>query len=433
MEQSIITMTNKEAERLTIINNLIAKKINGTDAGKLLNLSLRQTKRLKSSVIKDGTQGIIHKLRGKVSHNKIEEKTIKKVKKIIKKNYSDFGPTLATEKLMEIHKINLGVTTIRNLMIEEEFFKTKKRKQNQQHRAWRERKECYGEMQQFDGSYHKWLEKRNGNKEVCLLASIDDATGKITKLKFGKNEGVIEVFNFWKGYIKANNKPVAIYLDKFSTYKVNHKNATDNHELLTQFQRACNDLDINLISAHSPQAKGRIERLFETLQDRLVKELRLKNISDTKTANKFLEETFIQDFNNRFSVVPTKDTDLHKILTSHDQDNLDRIFSIQSQRQIKNDFTIQFKNDWYQLDEIQPTTVYKKDTVLIEERLDGSIHLSKKEKYLNFKKLPARPEKIKTKLIALTPSKAPWMPPTNHPWRKQISAQFEQRQLVHNS
>ena len=433
MEQSIITMTNKEAERLTIINNLIAEKINGTDASKQLHLSIRQTKRLKSSVIKDGTQGIIHKLRGKVSHNKIEEKLKRKVKKIIKKNYSDFGPTLATEKLMEIHKINLGVTTIRNLMIEEEFFKTKKRKQNQQHRAWRERKECYGEMQQFDGSYHKWLEKRNGNKEVCLLASIDDATGKITKLNFGKNEGVVEVFNFWKDYLQAKNKPVAIYLDKFSTYKVNHKNATDNHELLTQFQRACNDLDINLISAHSPQAKGRIERLFETLQDRLVKELRLQNISDTKTANEFLEETFIQDFNNRFSVVPTKDTNLHKPLTQHDQTNLDKIFSIQSQRQIKNDFTIQFKNDWYQLDEIQPTTVYKKDLVLIEERLDGSIHLSKKEKYLNFKKLPARPEKIKTKLIALTPSKAPWMPPTNHPWRKQISAQFEQRQLVHNS
>ncbi|OGF29029.1 MAG: hypothetical protein A2271_03525 [Candidatus Moranbacteria bacterium RIFOXYA12_FULL_35_19] len=433
MEQSIITMTNKEAERLTIINNLIAEKINGTDASKQLHLSIRQTKRLKSSVIKDGTQGIIHKLRGKVSHNKIEEKLKRKVKKIIKKNYSDFGPTLATEKLMEIHKINLGVTTIRNLMIEEEFFKTKKRKQNQQHRAWRERKECYGEMQQFDGSYHKWLEKRNGNKEVCLLASIDDATGKITKLNFGKNEGVVEVFNFWKDYLQAKNKPVAIYLDKFSTYKVNHKNATDNHELLTQFQRACNDLDINLISAHSPQAKGRIERLFETLQDRLVKELRLQNISDTKTANEFLEETFIQDFNNRFSVVPTKDTNLHKPLTQHDQTNLDKIFSIQSQRQIKNDFTVQFKNIWYQLDEIQPTTVYKKDLVLIEERLDGSIHLSKKEKYLNFKKLPARPEKIKTKLVALTPSKAPWMPPANHPWRKQISAQFEQRQLVHNS
>ncbi|MFA6159720.1 MAG: hypothetical protein WC678_01335, partial [Parcubacteria group bacterium] len=247
------------------------------------------------------------------------------------------------------------------------------------------------------------------------------------------NEGVIEVFNFWKDYIKANNKPVAIYLDKFSTYKINHKNATDNHELLTQFQRACNDLNINLINAHSPEAKGRIERLFETLQDRLVKELRLQNISDIKTANKFLEETFIQNFNNRFSVVSTKDNDLHKILTPHDQTNLDRIFSIQSQRQIKNDFTVQFKNDWYQLDEIQPTTIYKKDTILIEEKLDGSIQLSKKEKYLNFKKLPARPEKIKTKLVALTPNKAPWLPPVNHPWRKQISAQFEQRQLVHNS
>ena len=155
--------------------------------------------------------------------------------------------------------------------------------------------------------------------------------------------------------------------------------------------------------------------------------------NDTKTANKFLEETFIEDFNNRFSVVPTKDTNLHKPLTQYDQTNLDKIFSIQSQRQIKNDFTVQFKNIWYQLDEIQPATVYKKDLVLIEERLDGSIHLSKKEKYLNFKKLPARPEKIKTKLIALTPSKAPWIPPANHPWRKQISAQFEQKQLVHNS
>ncbi len=416
-------MTAKEAERLTIVNNLIAKKINGTDAAKQLSLSVRQTKRLKARVIEKGIEGIIHKLRGQEGNNKIDKKLLKEVKQIIKKEYHDFGPTLATEKLMEINKINLGVTTIRKLMIREELFKSKKRKQNQEHREWRERKECYGEMQQFDGGYHHWFEKRNG--EVCLLAAIDDATGKITKLKFAQNEGVVEVFRFWKEYLEAKNKPVAIYLDKFSTYKVNHKNATDNHELLTQFQRACNDLNINLISAHSPQAKGRVERLFETLQDRLVKELRLQKISDVEIANKFLEEKYIQIFNEKFSVIPAKDTDLHRPLTEHDQKNLDKIFSIQSKRQVKNDFTIQFKNQWYQLAEIQPTTIYKKDDILVEERLDGSIQLSKKDKHLNFKKLPARPEKVKSNLIAITPRKSNWIPPVNHPWRKEIKAHIQ--------
>ena len=423
MEPSIITMTSQEAERLTIINNLIAKKINGTDAAKQLSLSIRQTKRLKASVIKRGAKGIIHKLRGKASNNQIERKLIKEVKKIIKKNYPDFGPTLAAEKLMEIHKINLGVTTVRNLMIEEDFWKSKKQKQKVEHRSWRPRKECYGEMEQFDGSYHKWFEDRN--EEMCLLAAIDDATGKITKLKFAQNEGVQEVFRFWKEYLGAKNKPVAIYLDKFSTYKVNHKNATDNHELITQFQRACSDLNINLITAHSPQAKGRVERLFETLQDRLVKELRLQKISDIEIANRFLEEKYIQIFNEKFAVVPVKDIDLHRPLTEHDQTNLDKIFSVQSKRQVKNDFTIQFKNNWYQLAEIQSTTIYRKDEILIEERLDNSIQLSKKEKYLNFKKLPTRPEKVKTNLIAITPRKSDWTPPENHPWRRQIKADIQ--------
>jgi len=423
MEQFLITMTSQEAERLTIINNLIAKKINGTSAAKQLNLSVRQTKRLKAEVIKKGIKGIIHKLRGQKSNNKIKGDLLKEVKKIIRKNYPDFGPTLAAEKLMEIHKINLGVTTIRNLMIREDFFKPRKRKQNQEHRSWRARKECYGEMEQFDGGYHHWFEDRG--EECCLLAAIDDATSKITKLKFGKSESVIEVFHFWKEYLETKNKPAAIYLDKFSTYKVNHKNAKDNHELLTQFQRACNDLNINLISAHSPQAKGRVERLFETLQDRLVKELRLRNISGIEAANNFLKKTYIADFNNRFSVIPAKDTDLHRSLTEHDKANLDKIFSIQSQRQVKNDFTIQFKNSWYQLDEIQPATVYRKDEVLVEERLDGSVHLSKKDKYLNFKKLPTRPEKIKTNLVAITPRKSNWIPPANHPWKKQIKADIQ--------
>ena len=416
MEPDIITMTTQEAERLTIINNLIAEKINGTDAAKQLHLSIRQTKRLKARVMAKGATGIIHALRGKESNHVIRKTLRKKIQKLITDNYADFGPTLATEKLLELHEIDLSVTTIRQIMIEENLFRPKRKKQYQEHRSWRERRACLGELQQFDGGYHHWFEDRGD--EVCLLASIDDATGKITKLKFGTSESVVEVFDFWKGYIETHGKPIALYLDKFSTYKINHKSAKDNHELMTQFQRACHDLNINLITAHSPQAKGRVERLFETLQDRLVKELRLRNISDIETANQFVETIYIDDFNRRFAVAPAKATDLHRPLTNHDQKNLDKIFSIQSNRQVKNDFTIQFQNHWYQLDAIQKTTVYRKDEVLVEERLDGSIHLSKKDTPLTFQELPARPEKTKVTLLAVTPRKQEWTPPVNHPWRK---------------
>jgi hypothetical protein len=420
MESDTITMTTQEAERLTIINNLIARKINGTDAGKQLRLSVRQVKRLKARVIKKGASGIVHGLRGKKSNQRIPKKLLAKAQKLITKNYGDFGPTLATEKLQELHAITLSVTTIRQMMIREKLFRPRKRKQSQEHRSWRERKECYGEMEQFDGGYHHWFENRG--EETCLLASIDDATGKLTKLKFGTSESVIEV---WKEYTEAHGKPGAIYLDKFSTYKINHKSAKDNHELMTQFERACQDLSITLITAHSPQAKGRVERLFETLQDRLVKELRLRNISNIETANQFVETTYLADFNKRFAVVPTKDTDLHRSLMKHDQEHLDRIFSIQSTRQVKNDFTVQFQNNWYQLEAIQKTTVYQKDDILVEERLDGSIHLSKKGIPLTFQKLPSRPEKVNTKVVALTPRKPDWTPPANHPWRKQINADIQ--------
>lgn len=423
MEQGIITMTTQEAERLTIINNLIAEKINGTDAGKQLHLSVRQVKRLKARVIKKGAPGIVHGLRGKESNHKIQTELLAKAQEIITASYPDFGPTLATEKLLELHEITVSVTTIRRMMIKEKLFSPKKRKQNQAHRSWRERKGCYGEMQQFDGGYHHWFEDRG--EEVCLLAAIDDATGRLTKLKFGTSESVTEVFDFWKGYVGAHGKPGAIYLDKFSTYKINHKSAKDNHELMTQFERACQDLTITLITAHSPQAKGRVERLFETLQDRLVKELRLHNISDIETANQFVETTYLEDFNKRFAVVPTKGTDLHRSLMKHEEEHLDTIFSIQSTRQVKNDFTIQFQNNWYQLEAIQKATVYRKDEILVEERLDSSIHLSKKGIPLKFQKLPSRPEKVKVNLAAITPRKPDWTPPANHPWRKQIDANIQ--------
>ncbi|KKP82857.1 MAG: Integrase core domain protein [Candidatus Moranbacteria bacterium GW2011_GWF1_35_5] len=413
MEYEII-MTNKESNRHVIIIKLIRKKINGTQAAKQLKLSIRQTKRLKASIIKNGIKGAIHKLRGKTGNNKLPEKTTKDAIKYLKEKYSDFGPTFAQEKLNEIHKLKIGITTVRKIMIDEKLFKPRPRKKSSEYRAWRERKESCGEMGQFDGSYHKWLEDRG--EECCLLANIDDATGKVT-LKFDINESTLSVFEFWKEYIKTKGKPIAIYLDKYSTYKINHKSAVDNKEMMTQFQRAMETLGIKVINAHSPQAKGRAERLNETLQDRLVKELRLRNISNIEDANIFLKE-YEKIFDSKFGVKAKKEGDLHVPLTKNELEKLDAIFSIHSKRLVRNDYTIQFKNQWIQLAEIQPTGVLKKDIVLIEERLDGTLHIGLRGKYLNYEILPSRPEKVKVLLPMLTTAKSEWKPPANHPWRR---------------
>jgi len=413
MEYDIV-MTNKESQRHAIITKLIANKINGTQAAKQLKLSIRQTKRLKACVIKDGIKGTIHKLRGKAGNNKLPEGTLEKAKKYIEENYSDFGPTFAQEKLKDDHQLKIGISTVRKLMIEEKFFIPRPKKKSSEYRAWRERKECFGEMGQFDGSYHAWLEDRAD--ECCLLANIDDATGKVT-LKFDTNESIPCVFEFWKEYVKTKGKPVAIYLDKYSTYKINHKSAVDNKDALTQFQRAMETLGINVITAHSPQAKGRVERLNETLQDRLVKELRLRKIDNMEDANVFLKE-YEKIFDNKFGVKARKKGDLHVPLTKKELENLDAIFSVHSKRLVRNDYTIQFKKQWVQLAQLQPTGVLRKDNVLIEERLDGSLHISLRGKYLNFEILPNRPEKTKVLLPMLTSVKSDWKPPVNHPWRR---------------
>lgn len=341
--EDLITMTHKEVERYEVIQELIRGEINATEASVRLSLTKRHIKRMKKSVRIHGIRGLIHKLRGKEG-NRLDKERKESVMRIIQKKYADFGPTLIAEKLQaEDTPITIHATTIRGYMIKEHLWKPKKRRTNGQHREWRPRRNIFGEMEQFDGSYHKWFEERN--EEQCLLASIDDATGRITKMKFDKNEGVVCVDTFWKEYVEELGKPKEIYLDKFSTYKINHKNAVDNKDMITQFERTCEELDITLITAHSPQAKGRIERLFQTLQDRLVKELRLRDISDCETANVFLKEEFIPAFNNLFSVVAGNEGDAHRKILEQEKESLDSIFSVRSERRVNNDFTLRFKNN----------------------------------------------------------------------------------------
>ena len=436
MGKQLITMTEKESERYDIIQNLINKKIDGTQASIQLNLSIRQTKRLKAKVKKCGIQGIIHGNRGKESNRRMDSELIDKIIKVTKQNYPDFTSQLTYEKLTEIHNISLSYSTVRRIRISNGLSIVKKRKINKKHYSQRDRKESYGEMLQFDGSYHDWLEGRCIDKgleeEQCLLLAVDDATGEPTAM-LDKNESIEAVFKFWKEYVTRKDKPILIYLDKFSTYKINHKNAKDDKEFKTQFQRAMeNELDIKVVFAHSPQAKGRVERMNGTFQDRLVKELRLANINNIKDANEFIKKEFVPMFSKRFNVPAKKKGDLHKKLTKQEKNNLDNIFSIKKIRKVRNDFVIQYKNRYFQLDEVQVTTIYKKDTVTVEKHLDSSIHICKKtncgNKYLKFTELLAKPIKeIEIKLPAITTHKSEYIPPVNHPWR---SFQFSNIQKV---
>lgn len=417
--------TAKEQEKVAILTAAIEGEITNSHAAKQLRLSVRQVQRAKARIRKNGAVGIVHQLKGKPSNHRISPTTKKQALALIKQRYVDFKPTFATEKLQKYHNISVSPETTRLWMIAEKVWKTHKQ-QKPVYRSWRPRKEYYGELQQFDGSYHWWFEKRFVDEkgepiEVCLLASIDDAIGKITKAEFTKHEGVIPVFTFWKSYVEEIGKPISIYLDQFSTYKINHKNAVDNSELITQFERAMQQLAIELITAHSPEAKGRIERLFLTLQDRLVKEMRLGGINTPETGNKFLKEVFIPEFNARFAVVPVKEGDVHTSITDEDKTKMVHIFSIHETRRVNNDFTIQFKNNWYQLTEIQPTTVWPLARIVMETWLDGSIHIILKGYELVYILLAEKPKKQRiNQPIILTTHALNYKPPVNHPWRKRI-------------
>jgi len=262
---------------------------------------------------------------------------------------------------------------------------------------------------------------------TTLLASIDDATGKVAAW-FSEYEGTVPVMKFWWRYFKKYGKPGIIYLDRHSTYKVNAKNALDDDTVVSQFTRATHELGVRVINANTPQAKGRIERLFGTLQDRLVKELRLAGISNPTDANTFLQ-TYLPTFNARFNVRPASDANTHIPLSN--QDDLAAVLSEQAVRVVSRDFVVRFKNYWYQLMKEQPTTVYPGAKVVLEERLDGTLHIHLRGKYLSYTKLDSQPPKPDKPLAALTPGilpsrqqvavkqkPQPMKPSPHHPWRK---------------
>jgi len=410
-----IKLTASEQERYDIIRSCIDRDIANKEASIRLGLKVRQIQRIKRAVEKQGTEGAMHKSKGRTSSNATNKTTVKKTVDFLKqKKHQDFGPTFAQEKLLALG-VEMNKETLRLLMIKKDLWKPHPRRGPQIVREWRERKERFGELVQFDGSYHDWFEN---DSEECLLAAIDDATSKIVKAVFEDNEGVFAVFRFWLSYVEAYGLPVAIYLDKFSTYKVNHKNAVDNKEFMTQFERAMTELGVQVICANSPEAKGRVERLFGTLQDRMVKEMRLADVKKRDEANRFVCEKYLPDHNAKFNVLAKNTNDAHRPLSDDLRVKLPSIFSIQSRRKVNNDYTIQFKTRWYQLEAAQKTSVYKRDEVIVEERLDGTVHIRLKAVYLEYRELPDRPKPLRVPVVAITKQKPDWKPPKDHPWRK---------------
>ncbi|MEK7083695.1 MAG: ISNCY family transposase [Patescibacteria group bacterium] len=423
------TVTARELERQEILKHVLEGKMTARDASIQLHLSVRQVVRLKRKLEAEGVRGLVHGNRGKMSNRRVGADEAELIMALVQEKYVDFTPTFAAEKLSEEHNVTRDPRTVRRIMIDADIWQKKKLKSRvkQIHRTWRKRRDHYGELIQFDGSYEYWLEDRNQTGRMCLLAAIDDATGKITYARFADHEGVFPVFSFWSDYLKLHGKPVSIYLDKFSTYNQNQVRNDQPNDTLTQFERACLELRIALIKANSPQAKGRVERLFHTLQDRLVKELRLAGIATIEEANRFLHEVFISNFSKRFSVFPMKTANLHRLLSRSELQQLPSIFSRHVERIVNNDFTISFNNTYYQLTKDgQPVTICKKDTVTVEEWTDHTIHLKLRGKELTYRLLPARPMKQKNSpwvIPKTSPSSNGYdhpkarKPAPNHPWR----------------
>jgi transposase len=416
-----IELSEKELRKLHVIKQLSEGKLRQVEAAESLSLSSRQVRRLLIRYRDQGTEGFSHKLRGIASNHQLDKALKDKVVKLVKEKYPDFGPTFASEKLQGLDSISINPETLRLLMIQQGMWQNKQRKKPV-HRTRRPRKPCYGDMEQFDGSYHDWFEGRyNGGEYTTLLASIDDATGKINAW-FSDYEGTVPVMKFWWRYFVKYGKPHSIYLDRHSTYKVNTKNALDDDTVVSQFTRAMTELGVKVLNANTPQAKGRVERLFGTLQDRLVKELRLAGINNPNDANRFLQ-AYLPKFNAKFNVEAVSNTDTHVVLSK--QDDLTSILSVQSIRIVSRDFVVSFKNHWYQLNKQQSTTVYPNSKVIIEERLDNTVHLRLNGKYLSYTKLDSQPPKLKRPITALAPEprkelkvKSVTKPSANHPWRK---------------
>lgn len=405
-------MTLKEAERLGVMKELERKKLTYLEASSLLKISRRQAIRIMKRYRSEGSAGVISKKKGHVSSNRYNPKQKTLIISIIREKYEDFGPTFASEKLKEEHRLEVSRETLRKWLIEEGLWKAKPKKEKKIHPR-RTRRSQIGELVQIDGSYHAWFEERG--EKCCLIIFIDDATSHIMYGKFCQKETTKDYMKGMRSYIEEKGKPQAIYSDKHSVFRINREEVkTGARE--TQFGRALRELNIELICANSPQAKGRVERANATLQDRLVKEMRLKGIKTIEEGNEYLKE-FIEKHNKRFAVRPALEEDGHREV----KENLEEVFSVKSNRKLTKNLSFHYCAKEYQIETSTPNRLKHKEVEIID-MIGGGVIVKYKGQKLNYslwkEKVDRSPNILNVKELEI-----PWdtakvrKPSRRHPWR----------------
>lgn len=429
MTKEPITLSHQELARLSLVESIIAKRYTQSQVAMQLNLSVRQVKRLVRSYRLHGAVGLQSKHRGKRANNAISDAVRQQAITLIEQQYSDFSPTFAHQKLTEQHGLVFSVETLRQWMIAEGLWHGKARPKAAIHQC-RPRRACLGELIQIDGSPHDWFEGRA--PQCTLIVFIDDATSQLMALRFAPAETTQAYMETLQDYCRQHGRPVALYSDKHSIFRVNHP---DKEGELTQFTRATKTLDIAPIHANTPQAKGRVERANKTLQDRLVKEMRLQGIDNINDANAFLPR-FIEDYNARFAVTPRCPENAHRPLL-HSNEELTLILSQHHTRKLSKHLTCQFHNTQYQLQGYGKGYRLRGAIITLCESFKGEVTLLHQGQTLAYRRLqqgeppvPIEDEKTvfnRVDKIKQQQSKRPkYKPDIDHPWKKQLKAQNTQ-------
>lgn len=375
-----LTMNTRDLDRLRVIQMVVKGTLTWKLAAAQLQVSERQIGNLCARVRREGPRGILHRLRGRPSNRRLPARVVARALALVRQRYHDFGPTFAAEHLRERHGVALSVATLRRVLIQAGLWRP--RRERVRHRAWRARRPCVGMLVQVDGSEHAWFEGRG--PRCVLVLYIDDATSRLLEGEFVTAEDTLTLMRTTKRYLHRYGRPVAFYVDKDSIYRVNRQPTLEEQlqdtPPLTQFTRAMTELGIAVITAHSPQAKGRVERSFRTHQDRLVKELRLRKIATLPAANAFLWKQYLPRHNARYAQMPAHPIDAHRPLRR--TQDVDQILTVRTERTVRADWTVRFRNQWWQLGREQPVAIRPQDKVDIQICLDGTIHLRRKGQVL---------------------------------------------------
>ncbi len=407
-------MSQKERVRLSVMKQVEEEELQLVEASEVLGLSYRQAKRVWARYRLQGDQGLVHAARGKPGKRAKPAKLKARILARYDERYGDFGPTLAAEYLAE-EGLKVDHETLRRWLLAKG--KPRMRRRRQRHRQWRERKPCLGTMVQLDGSHHDWFEGRA--PRCVLMVMVDDATNRVWA-QFFEEETTRASYDVFEDWVRRSGLPQSLYVDKDSIYRCEGLGSIAEQmagkEPQTQFGRAMEQLGVELILANSPQAKGRVERMNGTLQDRLVKALRLEGINDKASANEFLAKKFLPGLNRKFGVEPASQADAHRGIPR----DLNQVLSWEEQRVVQKDWTVVCQNQWYQLDrEHEPLGLAGKK-ITVRTLRDGTVQLIRDNVKLRFRRLSGRPQPRVDRSPEVREPKVPAKPAVEHPWRQPL-------------